>query len=99
MGSPNHDNDMGQIEMFDSEEAPLGSTPSSTGDLSLTITKTVVLLGSLTQEGVTSKVHSFGYRYEQRILQSTPKNWLKIESFLKQLEAASQIVAIIVHLS
>lgn len=98
MASDIYDDDYSQADMFDDDQVPYGPAPSIPAELAVPTTKTIVLLGNLTQEGVTSKVHSLGYRYEQRVLLSKAKNWLKIEAFLKQLEEQSHIIALLVHL-
>ncbi len=97
MASDTYD-EYSQGDMFDDDQIPYGPASSTSAELAIPTSKTIVLLGNLTQEGVTSKVHSLGYRYEQRVLQSKARNWLKIESYLRQLEDSNHIISILVHL-
>lgn len=86
---------MTQMPLFDIDDYADNTT---TVETTIVGGKVVLLLGNLTQEGVTSKIHSFGYRYEQRLLQSTWRNWLKIEEFITKFGDNDRIITIFTHL-
>ncbi|MFC2055734.1 hypothetical protein ACFLV7_15780 [Chloroflexota bacterium] len=62
--------------------------------------KTVVLIGGLVQEGVTTKIKTLGYAYKQKILvSSTPKNWIAAKELLSDLRLSERLVAVFIHLT
>jgi len=62
--------------------------------------KTVVLIGELVQEGVTTKIQSLGYAYKQkRLISSSPKNWHVAKELLLDLRLSDRLVAVFVHLT
>lgn len=59
--------------------------------------KTVLLIGNLTQEGVTTKVQALGYGYKNKLLTSSSKNWMTIVELIRDLREADSLVAVFVH--
>jgi hypothetical protein len=61
--------------------------------------KTVILIGELTQEGVTTKIRTMGYFYQQkRLVSSLPQNWTVTKKLISELRASGNLVAVFVHL-
>ncbi len=58
----------------------------------------VVLVGSLTQEGVTTKIKSLGFEYVNKLLASNPSNWITISNEISSLRTQKKLVAVFVHL-
>ena len=62
--------------------------------------KTVVLIGELAQEGVTTKIKTLGYAYKQkRLLSSMPTNWIAAKELLSELRLSDRLVAVFIHLT
>jgi hypothetical protein len=62
--------------------------------------KSVLLIGQLTQEGVTTKVKSLGYSYCQKILvRTSPKNWFATTELTRELRNSGNLVAVFLHLT
>jgi hypothetical protein len=56
-----------------------------------------LLIGNLTQEGVTTKINTLGYRYRNKLLVSTPRNWETIVEIIRRLRENGNLVAVFVH--
>jgi hypothetical protein len=61
--------------------------------------KTVVLIGTPVDDGVTIKIHSLGCRYARRSLSSSPNNWLAIAAQLHKFREFGQLVGVIMLLT
>ncbi len=62
--------------------------------------KTVLLVGNITQEGVTTKIKSLGYTYLQKILvNSAPHNWNLTAEIIKEQREEGSLIAAFVHLT
>jgi hypothetical protein len=57
----------------------------------------VLLVGNLTQEGVTTKISALGYDYQQKLFFSKPENWLSISELLASLRESDELVAVFIH--
>lgn len=61
--------------------------------------KTVVILGSFVNDSITTKIHTLGYIYRQKVLFSNPDNWLRMIEMIQEIRASGNLVAVIIHLT
>lgn len=62
--------------------------------------KTILIIGELVQEGVTTKIQSLGYAYKQkRLIWTTPNNWIATKELLSDLRQSNRLIAVFVHLT